>query len=111
MYFLNLKKICCGRGITMSELSRKSGIPQPSLSRYAAGKSDITLKQLSRIATALGVGLEKIVETDILTEQYEARIKRTERDEQQKDKAWVTAVLCDLQRHYYKKWHRIPIQK
>ena len=110
MYFLNLKKICRQRQMTMSELSGKSGIPQPSLSRYARGKSDITLKQLSRIALALGVGLEKIVETDIITERYKSRIKRIEKESVQQNKAWVTTVLCDLQKHY-KKWHRISIQR
>jgi len=110
MYFLNLKKICHQRQVTISELSRKSGIPQPSLSRYASGKSDITLKQLSRIALALGTGLEKIVETDIVTERYKSRIKRMEEESVRQNKAWVTTVLCDLQRHY-KKCHRISIQK
>lgn len=102
MYSLNLKQLCRNHGITLSELSKRTLIPQPSLSRYASGKSNITLRQLSRIALALNVELEEILQNNILTEKYREEISRKERDNRKQDKAWVTRVLCDLQSHYSK---------
>lgn len=102
MYSLNLKQLCRNHGITLSELSKRTLIPQPSLSRYASGKSNITLRQLSRIALALNVELEEILQNNILTEKYREEISRKERDNRKQDKAWVTQVLCDLQSHYSK---------
>ena len=102
MYSLNFKQLCHRHGITLSELSRRTLIPQPSLSRYACGKSNITLKQLRRIAVALNVELEEILQSNILTEKYREEISGKERNNQKQDKAWVTRVLCDLQSHYSK---------
>jgi transcriptional regulator with XRE-family HTH domain len=107
MYSLNFKQLCRNHGITLSELSKRTLIPQPSLSRYASGKyasgkSNITLRQLSRIALALNVELEEILQNNILTEKYREEISRKERDNRKQDKAWVTRVLCDLQSHYSK---------
>lgn len=100
MYSTNLKQLCKKHRITMSELSKRSSIPQPSLSRYAGGKSDITLKQLSRIALALNVQMGEILQNNVFTEQYKKRIRMKEMGNRKQDKAWVTGVLCDLQHHY-----------
>lgn len=48
--------------IGISELSRISGISQPSVSRYVRGKSNPSLKQIGKIAKALEVDVCDIVE-------------------------------------------------
>ena len=102
MYAVNIKKACRKRGVTLQELARLTSIPQPSLSRYNAGRCDITLRQLGKIAQALGVELDALVENKSLTVEFHDVIRRMERTATRTDKAWVTRVTADLQRHYKK---------
>jgi transcriptional regulator with XRE-family HTH domain len=100
MYAVNITGACRRRGITLQELARRTSIPQPSLSRYNTGRCDITLRQLGRIAQALGVELEALVEKTSLTAEFRDVIRHMERTATRSDKAWVTRVMADLQRHY-----------
>ncbi len=100
MYRLTLGRACRNSGMTLTELSRRTGIPQPSLSRYAAGRSDITLRQMSRITLALGCDIEDLVEQDSLLSTCAAEIRERENAPGDNDKSWVTSVVVDLTRHY-----------
>jgi transcriptional regulator with XRE-family HTH domain len=100
VYAVNITKVCRKRGITLERLARLTSIPQPSLSRYNTGRCDITLRQLGRIADALGVSLDALVEDTSLTVEFRDTIRRMERTATRSDKAWVTRVMADLQGHY-----------
>ncbi len=50
-----LRKIRSEMGITLSQLSAMTGIAQPNLSRFEAGRVDARYSTLARIARALGV--------------------------------------------------------
>lgn len=49
-----MKKYDSGRGISQAELSRKSGVPQPTISRTLSGKTVPEVDTLSRIISVLG---------------------------------------------------------
>lgn len=100
MYAVNITRACRRRGVTLEQLARLTSIPQPSLSRYNSGRCDITLRQLGRIAQALGVELDELVENTSLTAEFRDTIRGMERTATRSDKAWVTRVMSDLQRHY-----------
>jgi transcriptional regulator with XRE-family HTH domain len=100
VYSVNITKACRRRGITLEQLARLTSIPQPSLSRYNSGRCDITLRQLGRIAQALGMDLNQLVENTSLTTEFRDTIRRMERTATRSDKAWVTRVTTDLRRHY-----------
>jgi transcriptional regulator with XRE-family HTH domain len=42
------------RGLTQSELAKRSGLPQPNLSNIEKGRQDLTVSTLIRIAHSLG---------------------------------------------------------
>jgi transcriptional regulator with XRE-family HTH domain len=44
-------------GLSVSELSRRSGVSQPQLSRFLRGTRTLTLPAASRLAEALGLRL------------------------------------------------------
>ena len=56
------------RGLTQSELSRRSGIPQANLSKIEQGRQDPTVSTLVRICRAIGVP-----PTELFTEEPPAR--------------------------------------
>ncbi|MCQ2507594.1 MAG: helix-turn-helix domain-containing protein [Dorea sp.] len=49
------------KGLTQKELSEKSGIPLPSIKKYELGQRMPKSYNLSAIADALGVGIEKFI--------------------------------------------------
>jgi transcriptional regulator with XRE-family HTH domain len=53
---VNLRPFRERAGLSQSELARRSGVPQPAISRYEAGGTPtIRLEHLARLAAALGV--------------------------------------------------------
>jgi transcriptional regulator with XRE-family HTH domain len=49
------------RKLPLAKLSRLSGVPATSLDHYELGKSDIRLEEMLRIACALEVGVERLM--------------------------------------------------
>ncbi|MFA4928606.1 MAG: helix-turn-helix transcriptional regulator [Patulibacter sp.] len=47
-------------GITQSDLSRISGVRQPSISQFLSGKADLSDKQLDRLLSCMGYRLEVV---------------------------------------------------
>ncbi|MFH2068009.1 MAG: helix-turn-helix domain-containing protein [Candidatus Omnitrophota bacterium] len=102
MRTVNFREICRKKGIGLTKLSRMCGIPQPSLSRYQSGRSDITLRQLNRIALAVSCELNDILqEKPDLLDMCLRKIARRKKDELfREDKSWVSQIVCDLNKHY-----------
>jgi DNA-binding Xre family transcriptional regulator len=93
---LRLLEFCRCREITLSELSRWTGIARVSLSRYAHGAQDITLGQLFKIASSLGCSLGELVDDreDLATPAWRKAIRKRSSDRaHKKDKSWVPRVL------------------
>jgi transcriptional regulator with XRE-family HTH domain len=57
----NLKDQREARGLTQQELSERSGVPRPTLAHLESGQGNPTLSVLSKVAGALGVGIEALV--------------------------------------------------
>ena len=100
---LEILKVCRRRGISMNQLAGRCGIPQPSLSRYQKGRSDITLRQMNRIADALSCRISDLLEAGLdFSVRHRDRIRQLEKEALNQDKSWVSGVLWSLQQHYRK---------
>lgn len=53
-----LRDVMLSTGITQSELSKMSGIHQPSISQFLSGKVELSDGQLDRLLSCMGVRLE-----------------------------------------------------
>ena len=104
MYKVNFRKICRKKRVTLSKLSRRCGIPQPSLSRYQSGRTAITLRQLNRITLAMSCKLNDILEErpNFLEKNWRKIVLLEENKSSNKDKAWVSKIIWDLRKHYLK---------
>jgi transcriptional regulator with XRE-family HTH domain len=60
---LRLRELRDAKGWSQAELSRRSGVPQPTISRLEAGKLEtISLSQLEKLAVAFGVNAAVLIE-------------------------------------------------
>ena len=60
---LRLEQLRLSKGWSQAELARRSGVPQPTISRLEAGKvSSINLPNLERLADALGVNAAILID-------------------------------------------------
>jgi transcriptional regulator with XRE-family HTH domain len=57
----NLRDQREARGLTQQELSDRSGVPRPTLAHLESGQGNPTLSVLSKVAAALGTGIEALV--------------------------------------------------
>ena len=55
-----LSEVMLERGTTQSELSRLSGVHQPSISQFLSGKVDLSDEQLDRLLSCMGFRLEVV---------------------------------------------------
>src|SRR3954452_8161486 len=55
-----LRTVMYETGITQSELSRLSGVHQPSISQFVSGKVDLSDDQLDRLLSCMGYRLEVV---------------------------------------------------
>ena len=67
----NLKTLRIRAGLTQKELAEITGITQSKISSYeqAANLNNVTVGNLSRIATAIGVTIDEIIKNEIKTEE------------------------------------------
>jgi transcriptional regulator with XRE-family HTH domain len=60
---LRIQELRESKGWSQAELARKSGVPQPTISRLESGKSRaLNLKHLEKLARALGVNAAVLVD-------------------------------------------------
>jgi len=60
MASFRIKELCKERGMTLSSLSERVAISQPSMSLIVSGKQNPSLETLEKIASALGVGIGEL---------------------------------------------------
>jgi transcriptional regulator with XRE-family HTH domain len=61
--YLRIEELRNAKGWSQAELARRSGVPQPTISRLEARKSNsIDLVNLERLADALGVNAAVLIE-------------------------------------------------
>ena len=58
----NLKRLLAEKGVSQSELSRRTGINRPMISEYTHGRYEPKTDNLFKIAKALGVGITDLSE-------------------------------------------------
>ena len=58
----NLARIRKARGMTQRKLSIKSGVHRVSIARYETGKVSPNIRVLERLANALGVPIDDLVD-------------------------------------------------
>lgn len=69
-----IRDACLALGWSQRELSRRSGVPQTSISRFLKGRLDaVDLSQLSDIATATGARLRLLVDAPFLADRARQR--------------------------------------
>ncbi|MBQ3835434.1 MAG: helix-turn-helix transcriptional regulator [Elusimicrobia bacterium] len=62
--FFKVLKLLKEKGLTQTELAKKAGLTQPSLSRILAGKYEIKINNLEKIAKALDVPISYLVSSE-----------------------------------------------
>lgn len=100
MPFLLLKEFCKKNKISLSKLSRSTGIARVSLSRYAHGRQNVTLKQLFKIASFLGCSVSELIDEreDLKSPEWQNRIASIQRQcRPQTDKSWVPRLMLFMQ--------------
>ena len=61
--YLRLEELRNAKGWSQAELARKSGVPQPTISRLEARKTNsVDLANLERLADALGVNAAVLID-------------------------------------------------
>lgn len=55
-----LRQVMSETGVTQTELSRISGVHQPSISQFLSGRTDLSDEQLDRLLSCLGYRLEVV---------------------------------------------------
>lgn len=92
-----LRKVMASTGTTQSELSRMSGVHQPSISQFLSGKIEMSDEQLGRLLSCLGSRLE-VVRRSVIPE-----LTRSER------RSWLLhrSISCHLTRSSLENW--VPI--
>ena len=68
-----LREVMLKSGTTQSELSRLSGISQPSISQFVSGKVELSDRQLDRLLSCMGYRLE------VVRRPVEPELSRSER--------------------------------
>ena len=58
----NIRRIRRAKGITAQELAYRCDMERSNISRIEAGRSNMTVRTLCLIGTALGVSLKELVE-------------------------------------------------
>lgn len=56
-FYIKVVKLLKERNMTQSELAKKAGIPQPSLSRILSGKHTTQIETIEKIAAALNTSV------------------------------------------------------
>lgn len=95
---LKLKEYCNNSDISLTHLSKISGVPRVSLSRYAHGVQSPTLDQFSKIVTALGCDWVDLL--DDWDEWQKVFKKVYSKFNPKEDKSWVGKLLFISQRQY-----------
>lgn len=105
-----IRKIRKEKGVTLIELSKKTGVAQATLSRIETGTMTGTVQSHERIAEALGVGLPELYsgvdrryEQMAVTKESERKVTRQTKDvkiellTQESSKKKITPLLLTLQ--------------
>ena len=59
-----VRALRAGNGLTQLQLAGRSGISRPSIANVEAGRQNVGLRQLCRLAKALGVRVEDLLVAD-----------------------------------------------
>ena len=62
IHITNLAKVRKAKGLTQSELASISGVPRVSIARYETGKVSPNVRILERLANALHVQIDDLVD-------------------------------------------------
>lgn len=54
-----LRQAIAKSGLSLNELARRTGVPQPTISRFMSGLTDMRLSNAAKIAAELGLVLKK----------------------------------------------------
>ena len=89
-----LREVMSRTGITQSELSRASGIRQPSISQFLSGRAELSDEQLDRLLSCMGFRLE------VVRRPVEPELTRSER------RSWLLhrQLSCHLNRQNLQTW-------
>lgn len=85
-YEYHLLHILNEKGMKQTDLARLSGVSQSSINRYVSGESDIPASKLVKIARALEISVDELLQTNqptIEEEQLLAMYRSLDRDKRE----------------------------
>lgn len=62
MFMLRVKEVRKEKGFTQQELAQKLNIPQQEISRIEKEKNNVTVKNLLKVALALNVSVDELID-------------------------------------------------
>lgn len=101
-----IKDIAKERGMTLSEIAKRLGIPRSNMSAIASGRRGVSLKVLSKIGRILDCGIDELIlpETDppvYKDEKIESALKIIENQNYDGiDKTWVNSIMLAHAAHF-----------
>lgn len=57
-----LRRMMAERGLTQTELAKRTGVPQPKISEYLSGRTEPTITTLGRLLDGMGATARELVE-------------------------------------------------
>lgn len=103
---LRIKEIARERGMTLSEVAGKLGIPRSNMSAIASGSRGISLKVLYRISNILDCGLGDLFlpkeDQPVFKDKKTQALLKAVEDQNYDgiDKTWVDYIMLAQKTHY-----------
>ncbi|MFH1753825.1 MAG: helix-turn-helix transcriptional regulator [Candidatus Omnitrophota bacterium] len=103
---LRIKEIAKERGMTLSEIAGRLGIPRSNMSAIASGARGVSLKALYKIGKILDCGIEELFSQDQGSAVFkDAKAQRSlkiieDRNYDGSDKTWVNRAMLAQKAHY-----------
>lgn len=101
-----IKEVAKARGITLSSIAKKLGMPRSNMSAIASGARGVSLKVLVKIGDILGCGIDELIDQRTHVRAYKDdmlnRMIKAIEDENYNgiDKTWVNRLMVAQRRHY-----------
>ena len=103
---LRIKEMAKDRGMTLSEIGRKLGMPRSNMSAIASGRRGVSLKALQKICNILDCSIDELILTEDFTPVF--KDKKTQallmivesHNYDGIDKTWVNRIMMAQKVHY-----------
>jgi transcriptional regulator with XRE-family HTH domain len=107
-YTFRIKEAAKARGVTLSCIAKKLGMPRSNMSAIASGARGVSLKVLIKIGRILGCGIDELIDQgaqeniQVFKDKKVNGIIKVIEDENYSgmDKTWVNRLMLAQRKHY-----------